>query len=53
MMSTINILSREVKIQRHHEDDYICLTDVARYKDSDHMDDQIRNWIRNRNTIEF
>ncbi len=34
-------------------DDYISLTDIARYKDSDHSDDLVRNWLRNRNTLEF
>lgn len=33
--------------------EYICLTDIARFKNSDHPDDVIRNWLRNRNTIEF
>ena len=35
------------------EEDYICLTDIARYKNKDATDDLIRNWLRNRNTIEF
>ena len=30
----------------------LCITDIAKYKDSA-TDDLIRNWIRNRNTIEF
>ena len=33
-------------------DDYISLTDIARYK-SDAPDDVIKNWMRNRDTIEF
>ncbi len=33
--------------------DYICLTDLARYKKPEHADDVIKNWIRNRNTIEL
>ena len=35
------------------EEDYLSLTDIARYKNSDHSDDLIRNWLRNRNTLEF
>ena len=31
----------------------ICVTDIARFKNSDRTDDLIRNWLRNRNTIEF
>jgi hypothetical protein len=34
-------------------DDYICVTDVARYRDSERTDYIIQNWLRNRNTIEF
>lgn len=33
-------------------DDYISLTDIARYK-SDEPNDVIKNWMRNRSTIEF
>jgi hypothetical protein len=29
------------------------LTDIARHRDSDRTDDLVRNWIRNRNTVEF
>ena len=32
--------------------DYILLTDIARYK-SDAPDDVIKNWMHNRDTIEF
>src|SRR5476649_1956325 len=35
------------------DEDYICLTDIARYKNQEGTDDLIRNWLRNRNTIEF
>jgi len=34
------------------ENEYISLTDIARYK-SDEPNDVIRNWLRNRDTIEF
>ena len=34
-------------------DDYICVTDIARYQDSERTDYIIQNWLRNRNTIEF
>lgn len=34
------------------DNDYISLTDIARYK-SDSPDDVIKNWMRNRDTIEF
>ncbi len=33
--------------------DYICITDIARYKDPERTDYIIQNWMRNRNTVEF
>ena len=42
-----------ISIIPEKQDDYICLTDIARYKNADATDDLIRNWLRNRNTVEF
>ncbi len=39
-------------ITRPDETDYISLTDIARHR-SDEPNDVIRNWMRNRDTIEF
>jgi hypothetical protein len=36
-----------------HQDDYISLTDIARYRSLAETDDIIKNWLRNRGTIEF
>ena len=49
----IEVLNSEIALQTINKADYICITDIARYKNSDRTDDLIRNWIRNRNTIEF
>ena len=49
----IEVLSREIGVQTIHDEDYICITDIGRYKEPERTDDLIRNWIRNRNTIEF
>ena len=38
---------------RHLDDDYISLTDIAKAKNADRPDDLIRNWLRNRNTLEL
>lgn len=43
-------------IQVYTEDfknDYISLTDIARYKNTDDPRFVIQNWMRNRNTLEF
>ena len=50
-MTKIEVLKREVQVLLVKEEDYICLTDIARYKNQDATDDLIRNWLRNRNTI--
>ncbi len=35
------------------DDDYISLTDIARYKNNTDPNGVIANWLRNRNTIEY
>lgn len=42
----ITIEGREVLITQVNDKDYICLTDMAE-------SDDIKNWLRNKNTIEF
>ena len=49
----IEVQGAAVTILSGPGEDYISLTDIARYKNEDHSDDLIRNWLRNRNTIEF
>ncbi len=46
-------MNRDVTIYEREKDDFISITDIAKYKNLHHTDDLIRNWIRNRNTIEF
>ena len=52
-MAKIKVLSGEVAVRFINEEDFISLTDIARYKDSERTDYIILNWLRNRNTIEF
>lgn len=49
---TINVKATEIAIYQGEQSDYISLTDIASYKDAGHTDDIIKNWLRNRNTIE-
>ena len=51
--STMTVLSQTVTVKRVSEQDFISLTDIARYKDAERTDYLIMNWLRNRNTIEF
>ncbi|HIH31752.1 TPA: KilA-N domain-containing protein [Candidatus Woesearchaeota archaeon] len=48
-MVKISVLGSNISIK---DEEYISLTDIARYKD-ERTDDIIKNWLRNRNTIEF
>jgi hypothetical protein len=52
-MAKISVLNKDVTITSLNDADYICLTDIARFKDADRTDYIIMNWLRNRNTIEF
>ena len=52
-MSKINVKGSEISVYKQNKDDYICLTDIARHKNSERTDQIIGNWLRNRNTIEF
>ena len=49
----IQVLSTEVTVQSMQQEDYLSLTDIARHKNQDRSDDLVRNWLRNRNTVEF
>ncbi len=51
--STIEVQGVVVSIVSQRAEDFISLTDIARFKDAYTTDDLIRNWLRNRNTIEF
>ncbi len=52
-MAKIKVLDKEIGLYKFSENDYICITDIARYKDPERTDYIIQNWLRNRNTIEF
>ncbi len=50
---TIAVQGASVTVLSQNQQDLICLTDIAKHKNPDHPDDVIRNWLRNRNTVEF
>lgn len=53
MTKNRKIIVQDISIsiyQQQDAEDYICLTDIVRDREGD---DHIRNWMRNRNTIEF
>ena len=53
MKKEITTLGIKIVIQKKNQNDYLSLTDIARFKNKDHTDDVIKNWLRNRFTIEL
>ena len=51
-MAKIKVQDTQVNVISHNENDYISLTDIAKYK-SDDPTATVANWMRNRNTIEY
>ena len=42
-----------VRVTKIHGEDYICLTDIARFKNADFPADVVRNWMRSKMTVAF
>ena len=53
MKPRLQVLDHEIATDNKNSIEYICITDIARYKNSERTDIIIGNWLRNRNTIEF
>lgn len=53
MKPILQVLEQTIATMSKIDMEYICITDFAKYKNSTRSDDLIRNWLRNRNTIEF
>lgn len=51
--AVIHVRGAEITVIRRDEVDYISLTDIAKSRNPEHPDDLIRNWLRNRNTLEL
>ena len=52
--SIMNVQGIEIALTTINEEDFICITDIVKAKGGDaRAADIIKNWIRNRSTIEF
>jgi hypothetical protein len=49
----ITVLSETVRVQRIAQEDFISLTDIAKFKNADAPADIIKNWLRSRSTIDL
>ena len=46
----IKVEDKVISVVKLNEQDYVCLTDMVRGEEGNN---HIRNWMRNRNTVEF
>jgi len=49
-VNKINVQGAEIAVISHDKEDYISLTDMVKKQEGDYL---IKNWLRNKNTIEF
>ena len=50
---TVNVKGLAVTVTRKEQEDYISLTDIAKYRNSAEPFSIINNWMRSRSTIEL
>lgn len=50
---TIIVKGNEIILYSRNSDDFISLTDMARFRDSERTNYIIQNWLRTRSAIEF
>lgn len=53
MAVKIDVQGKEIMIIFREQQDYLSLTDIAKYKNSEAPADIVKNWLRSRSTIEF
>ena len=49
----IDVKENEVRVMKIGDDDYISLTDLARYKNEDNPGDVIIKWMSNKSSFDF
>jgi hypothetical protein len=52
-MAKIKVQGRQVSVISKNQEDYISLTDIAKYRSIETPADIIKNWMRSRRTIDF
>ena len=55
MVKTQSLIVKDATVRSYKQNgiDYICITDIARQKNSEDPNGVVGNWMRNRNTLEF
>jgi hypothetical protein len=49
----LNVNNNEVTVIRNGKEDYISLTDLARYKNADNPSSVITHWLSTKDTVDF
>ena len=52
-ITILQVKNQDISIFYKQNEDYISLTDIARIKNIDEPKDVVKNWFRNRSTVEF
>jgi len=54
-MNRLLVLNKEISFytDKNKREEYICITDIAKYKDNENPADIIKNWTRRKDTIEY
>ena len=52
-MKKIKVLEKEISLYSQKEEDYICITDIAKYKNAETTGLIISHWLSTRFTVEF
>ncbi|MCD4681371.1 MAG: KilA-N domain-containing protein [Bacteroidales bacterium] len=52
-MKKIEVIGREISINKTNKEDFVCITDIAKYKNPEAPADIVKNWLRSKNTIEL
>lgn len=50
---SIQVKDSTIKTLKIDSLDYVCITDIAKQKNPVEPKDVIKNWMRNRNTLEY
>lgn len=53
MKNQLIVKDISINVFSQNKEDFISLTDIAKYKNIENPADVIKNWLRNKDTIEF
>lgn len=53
IITNLKVKDNEIRVMRVNKEDYISLTDLARYANAEEPSGVIRNWMSNKNSFAF